>query len=164
MKTRSTALYVSVALNAVLVAAVVFLPRTRYDVAFGQVAESSGAYSAVSTKSGGGSRDVLWMADRASGRLAAYQYVLSSRAESPLQRMDVRDLRQDLLEAQVGNLLLISVGISSSNSLVCVIDTDSEKMAVYEFDPSSDTIQGIQQTDLRVDFGKVRPPEMQPGR
>ena len=74
--------------------------------------------------------------------------------------MDVQDLRQDLDEAQVGDLFLISVGISSSNSVVCVIDTDSEKMAVYEFDGGSDIIQGIQRTYLRVDLGKVRPTDM----
>ncbi len=152
MKAKSLVLYLSIALNVALLVLAV-RPATEYKIAYGQVAQNAGAYSAVSSQAGG-SQHALWIADRVSGNLAVFQYELGVD-ESPFQVMDRRDLREDLQERTIGNIMMISANTSSSNSVVCVIDTDSERMAVYRYDRPNRRIEAVQRSDLRIDLGMV---------
>ncbi|MCD6405298.1 MAG: hypothetical protein J7M19_05695 [Planctomycetes bacterium] len=154
MKGKQVALYISVALNAALLV-LLSVPGDENRLVLGQVSSNVGAYAAVSSEVSGGNQDALWLADRVSGMLVVYQQRIGTRDKKPFQMMDRRSLRDDLDERQVGNLMMLTAKISSSNSVVCVIDTDSERMAVYEFDRSDRRIKPVQYNNLRVDLGKA---------
>lgn len=154
MKRKSLALYASVMFNAVLLVLVIW-PADSDRFVLGQVASNVGPYAAVSSQMSS-SRDTLWLADRVSGMLIVFDYDQGDD-ERPLQASGTRDLREDLIQRQVGNLMLISTNTSSSRSIVCVIDTDSEKMAVYTYDRGDRRIEPVQRVDLRVALGKVAP-------
>jgi len=156
MKAKRTVLYASLALNVALLVLLAWPSAPQAQPLFAQVASRVGNYSAVSAQAGG-SRDALWVADRVSGTVAVYRYEYGGDDQPPLMLMDRRDLNVDLEEAQVGNLMLISTAISSSRTVVCAIDTDSERMVVYEYDPGEEYVEVLQKNDLRVDMGKVQP-------
>lgn len=149
MKAKGIILYASIGLNILLLALMVW-PGGEGQA---QVAAKVGNFTAVSAK-GGGSQDALWVADRVSGRLTVYQYELGARDE-PVRIVGTRNLRDDLEQRQIGNLMLISSDISSTRAAVYAIDTDSERMAIYEYNRSDLAIDGIQKRDLREDFGKT---------
>jgi len=146
MKAKSTLLYVSLVLNAALLLVLAW-PRPVENLAFGQVAAQIGAYAAVSAK-GGGNQDALWIANRTSGRMLVLQYQLGVQ-DSPVEVVGVRDLRDDLNERQIGNLMLVTTDISASTAVVYVIDTDADKMAIYQYNRSNRAVDGIQRMDLR---------------
>ncbi len=154
MKGKQVALYISVALNAALLV-LLSVPGDEHRLVLGQVASNVGAYAVVSSEVSGGNQDALWLADRVSGTLLVYQQRIGTRSERPFQIMARRNLRSDLRERQVGNLMLVTAKISSSNSVVCAIDTDSERMVVYEFDRNARRINLVQQNNLLVDLGKA---------
>ncbi len=152
MKVKSTVLYLSVALNVALLVFLV-LPRSADNLAFANVASIVGNYAAVTARSSS-SAEALWLANRATGKLVIYQHQ-SGFQDNPVEIADTIDLTVDLDERQVGNLMLVATDISSSTSAVFVIDTDSEKMAVYQYDKPNRTVKGIQRMDLRTTFGRT---------
>jgi len=154
MKTKSFALYVSAALNVALIVLVLWPAAGPDRFAIGQVAASAGAYSAAAVQTGS-SRDSLWVADKASGILAVFDYSLSSKDPQPLQVGDRRNLNEDMELRQLGNLMVVPMKRSSTRSLVCVIDTDSERMVVYSYDLNDRVVEVIQRNDMRVTLGKV---------
>ena len=153
MKLPKAVLYMSLALNiALLIIAV--QPKTEYNVALGQTTAQGGKYAAASYKVGG-SRDALWVAERDSARLLLFQYETSSSSELVMPLQASRDLRADLEQQRVGNLIMLTPSISSSRSLLCVIDTDSGRMVLYEYNTSNNIIELLQQTDLSAALGQV---------
>ena len=154
MKRKSIALYASVIFNAVLLVLVIW-PADSDRFVLGQVASNVGPYAAVSSRMSS-SRDTLWLADRVSSTLVVFDYDQSDD-QRPLQVAGTRNLREDLVQRQVGNLMLISSNTSSSRSIVCVVDTDSEKMAVYTYDRGDRRIEPVQRVDLRIALGKIAP-------
>jgi hypothetical protein len=149
MKARPVALYASIAFNAALLVLVAW-PRHDSNVAFGQYGLAGGSFAAVSAK-GGGSQDATWIADRVSGALLVYQYSLGAQAD-PIALVGSRDLRVDLEEKQIGNIMLIPASISDSRGLVYCLDMDSQHMVAYEFNRSTTTVTGVQKIDLRADI------------
>ena len=145
MRGKSIILYVSLALNVIL------LVLAAWPVS-GQVPTSVGNYTAISAK-GGGNQDALWLANRSTGKMVIYQYELG-RQDNPVQVVGIRDLRADLEERQIGNLMLQTAGITGSTSVVFVIDTDSDRMVVYEYNRPNLTLTALQKIDLRADFAK----------
>ncbi len=150
MKTRSLALYGSIALNALLVA-LLLIPGQDSRYAFGEVSASQGALAAASSQISS-SRDAFWLADRVSGTLVVYDYP-PTVGDVPLERVERRNLREDLQQRALGPLMIVPMRTSSTRSVVMVIDTDSERMAVYSYDVSNRVINAVQRNDLRVDFG-----------
>ncbi|MHC4713143.1 MAG: hypothetical protein ACYTAN_07715 [Planctomycetota bacterium] len=153
MKARSWTLYVSLALNVALLI-LVLRPASDDRMVFGQVAASGGNFAAAASQAGS-SRDALWLADRVSGTLVVYDYTLG-RDEAPLQWVERRNLRDDLELRQLSEIMVVPMNYSSSRSIVCVIDTASERMAVYSYDISNKRINAVQRNDLRIDFGKTQ--------
>ena len=153
MKVKSTAFYASVVLN-VLLLAFLAAPQARDRFAFGQVSSSVGAFAAASSQSSS-SRDAFWLADRVSGTLVAYDYD-TTRDEMPLAWAQRRSLREDLQQRNLGPLMIVPMRTTSNRSAVMVIDTDSERMAVYTYDPQDRAIVPIQRNDLREDLGKIQ--------
>lgn len=157
MKGKSIVFYVSIALNVILLAFLA-IPQAQDRFAFGQVSSSAGALAAA-TSQASSSRDVLWLADRVSGTLVAYDYS-TTNDERPLQWAERRSLREDLQQRSLGPLMLVPMRTSSSRSAVMVIDSDSERMAVYRYDLQDRAIIPVQRNDLRVDLGIVQPEPM----
>jgi hypothetical protein len=151
MKAKSIALYASIAANVVLLVLAVW-PKTDYNIALGQAASTAGNYTAVASK-GDSDQDVVWLANKVTGQLVVFQYQLENQDE-PIQVVGQRDLRTDLEERQVGNLLLVGSSISSMRSVVCVADTDSDKMVVYSYTRSNRLVEGVQRIDLRQYFSR----------
>jgi len=152
MKARPVALYASIAFNAALLVLVAW-PRHDSNLAFGQYGLAGGSFAAVSAK-GGGSQDATWIADRVSGALLVYQYSLGAQ-ENPVSLVGSRDLRVDLEEKQIGNIMLIPASISDSRGLVYCLDMDSQHMVAYEFVRSTATVTGVQKIDLRADINEA---------
>jgi hypothetical protein len=144
MRKSSVALCASVVLNIVLLVLLTW-PGS---FVMGEVAAVVGNYAAVSAN-GGGSQDALWLANRAAGRLLIFQYKLGGK-EDAVELVDSRDLRADLELRQLGNLMLVTAAISESRSNVYVIDTDADRMVVYNYDRSKGLVTLVQQTDLRA--------------
>jgi hypothetical protein len=150
MKAKPVALFASIALNAALLVLVAW-PRTSSNTALAQqYGQVSGSFAAVSSK-GGGNQDATWIAERVSGALVVYQYQLGATS-NPILLVGTRDLKADLNERQIGNLMLIPANISDSRGVVYVLDTDSQRMAAYEYNRSDKTVSGIQRIDLRTDI------------
>jgi hypothetical protein len=160
MKRRTVALYASVALNVALLVLAGW-PRNDANVVLGQTASVVGSYAAISAK-GGGNQDALWLANRTTGKMVVFQYQLGSQND-PVQIVGIRNLLADLEERQIGNLMLISTDVSTSNAIAFAIDTDSNKMAVYEYNRPNRTVDGIQKIDLTEAFaGAVTDSSAQP--
>ncbi len=153
MKAKSWALYASVAFNVVL-AILLCRPGGEERFVFGQVTASGGNY-AVAASPAGGSRDALWLVDKASGTLVVFDYTIGSGEDVPLQSVEKRNLRDDLQIRQLSEILMVPVNYSSSRSVICVIDTASERMAVYRYDQNYRRIETVQRNDLRIDLGKT---------
>ena len=149
MKGKSFAFYVSVAFNVALLVLVLW-PGGWERTAQAQVAARSGNLVAASIQAGS-SRDALWVADRASGRLLVFDFELNAKGD-PLQVGAARDLRADLETRQLGNLMMVPMKISSSRSAVVVIDSDAQRMGVYTYDLNKRIITPLQGTDLRAHF------------
>ena len=149
MKPRSIVLYLSLALNVVLL--VLFIIPRDDGLVFAATASSVGAYSGVSSL-GGGNQDALWLANRQTGTLAVLQYRLGT-SQNPVEVVGTRDLRSDLEVRNLGNLMLLETAVSSSSSVVFVIDTDYNRMAVYEYNRGEHIVNGIQKLDLTEVLG-----------
>ena len=145
MRKNSIVLYASLALN---VALLVLVAWPHNEVVFGQVASTVGAYAAVSARSGAGVQDALWLANRTTGQLAIYMHVRDTASRKPIQLVETRDLRDDLDERQIGNLMLTATNVSDSRAIVFVIDTDSRRMVAYEYSHPNRTVTLLQQVDL----------------
>lgn len=152
MKAKGMTLYASIALNAALLVLVAW-PRTNDNTAFGQFGQITGSFAAVSTK-GGGNQDVMFLAERASGALLAYQYQLGANVD-PIILVGARNLKIDLDQRQLGNIMLVPCNVSDSRGVVFVIDTDSQRSAVYEYIRSDRAVNGIQRIDLRADIQRA---------
>jgi len=150
MKARSIALYASLAANVALLVLAVW-PKTEYNIAFGQAASTAGNYCAVAS-GGYGDQDAVWIANRVTGQLVAFQYQLGTQ-NRPIQVVGQRDLRSDFEERQIGNLLLVGSTIANMSSAVFVVDTDSDKMVVYSYNRGAAAVEAIQQIDLSKYFG-----------
>ena len=140
MKGKSIVFYASIALNVILLAFVA-IPQAQDRFAFGQVSSSAGALAAA-TSMATSSMDVFWLADRVSGTLVAYDYDQGDD-EQPLQWTQRRNLKEDLEQRGIGPLMLVPMRTSSTRSALMVIDTDSERMAVYAYNFQDHTIEPV---------------------
>jgi len=163
MKAKTVILYASLALNVALLV-LVAIPRSQDNLALAQATANVGTYSAVASK-GGGSQQALFIANKVSGTMVIYQWQLGAQ-QNPIQLVGVRDLKVDLNERQLGNLMLIAADISDTRSAVFAIDTDSDRCGVYEYSRSDKRVNGVQLLDLRADLssatGAATPPATAP--
>ena len=156
MKSKSIVLYASVAVNAALLVLLAWPRDNGLNLAFAEGAATNVGNLSAAVSRGGGEQDAVWIADRVSGRMVVYQYKLGEKVD-PIQLAGGRDLRVDLDERQIGQLMIVPANISSTRAVVLVIDTDSERIAAYEYSRSNDLLEGIQKIDLRQDLGKGTP-------
>jgi hypothetical protein len=156
MKSKSFVLYASVALNAALLVLLAWPRGNDLNLALAQSVSTNVGNLSAAVARGGGEQDAVWIADRVSGRMVIYQYELGETVD-PIRLVGGVDLREGLDERQIGQLMLLPSAFSSSRATVYVIDTDSERAAIYYYDRSKGVVEGVQRIDLRQDLGKSLP-------